>query len=61
MVEYSTSRIGSSVEYGMQKWIVPLLSPISSVNEVDTTISLGVAMLANCGCISERWYSSSSG
>ena len=61
MVEYSTSRIGSSVEYGMQKCIVPVVSPISSVKLVVTTISLGVAMLANCGCISERWYSSSSG
>jgi hypothetical protein len=39
----------------MQKWIVPVVSPISSVKLVDTTISLGVAMLANCGCISERW------
>ena len=38
----------------MQKWIVPLASPISSVNEVETTISDGWAMLANCGCISER-------
>ena len=28
---------------------------------VDTTISLGVAMLANCGCIPERWYVGSSG
>jgi len=33
----------------------------SSWKAVDTTISLGVAMLANWGCISERWYSSSSG
>jgi hypothetical protein len=39
----------------------PEVSPISSVKLVATTISLGVAMLANCGCISERWYSSSSG
>ena len=40
---------------------MPLVSPISSAKEVVTTISLGEAMLANCGCISERWYSSSSG
>jgi hypothetical protein len=45
----------------MQKCTVPVVSPISSVNEVATTISLGVAMLANCGCISWRWYSSSTG
>ena len=54
VVEYSTSRIGSKVAYGMQKYTLPLVSPISSVNEVETTISLGVAILANWGCISER-------
>ena len=61
MVEYRTSRIGSSVEYGMQKCTEPVVSPISSVKLVATTISLGVAMEANCGCISLRWYSSSTG
>jgi hypothetical protein len=45
----------------MQKCTAPVVSPISSVKLVDTTISPGVAMLANCGCISERWYSRSSG
>ena len=36
-------------------WTVPLLSPMSSVNELATTISPGAAMLANWGSISERW------
>ena len=39
----------------VQKSTAPVVSPISSVKLVATTISLGVAMLANCGCISERW------
>ena len=41
--------------------VTPVVSPISSVKLEVTTISPGAAMLANCGCISERWYSSSSG
>ena len=45
----------------MQKCTEPELSPISSVKCVDTTISPGVAMLANCGCMSERMYSRVSG
>ena len=45
----------------MQKWMLPLASPSSRAKLLATTTSDGVAMLANCGCISERWYSSSSG
>jgi hypothetical protein len=37
-------------------------SPISTVKRGgDDDLRLGVAMFANCGCISERWYSSSIG
>src|SRR5262245_23485762 len=41
----------------MQTWNTPLESPNSMLNVVTTTISEGVAMLANCVCISERTYS----
>ena len=34
---------------------------VTGENEVQITTSLGVATLANWGCISERWYSSSIG
>src|SRR3954469_3027740 len=60
-LEVSVSRIGSIIEYGMQKWIWPDTEPSSTVKVDDTTTSLGVAMLANCVFISERMYSNSTG
>src|SRR3954469_2280664 len=60
-LDVSESRIGSIIEYGMQKWIWPDTEPSSTVKVDDTTTSLGVAMLANCVFISERMYSNSTG
>ena len=45
----------------MQTWIVPDWPLKSSVNVVLTTISAGIAMLANCGWLSDRVNTSSIG
>jgi hypothetical protein len=57
MALYSRSRIGSIIEYGKQMCMSALEPPNSSEKVVATTISDGVAMLANCEFISERMYS----
>src|SRR5690606_41143178 len=59
MVEYRMSRMGSTIEYGLQMCISACAPPNSSVKVVAMTISDGVAMFANCEFISERTYSSS--
>jgi len=53
--------IGSIIEYGMQKCISPLTWPSSMAKVIETTTSLGVAILANWVFISERMYSNSIG
>src|SRR5574343_596888 len=45
------------MEYGKQMCMSAVAPPNSSVKDVETTISEGVAILANCEFISERMYS----